>query len=307
MLYAAYHTGWANDLAFDSLHFSSFISSLTVKLTGHFRAFSSLFLCPVELFLPPQTLPKIMRPLAQHPLHGEKAEGIEQTHDLRYAWSWPRWKSPEKLNLVGLERRLGPRHSSNSEGRRYQRPHECQTKKERYKMRTGPGWEKKNLASWLAWPHLLMSFHKFLEKSSEANSKQAALSFRPKRISIVAVMHTPMKPGKNNVWAFVIQYPNLWYNRGDSCPSLPQVFQEAYHKSPQKFLLLEWTGENVPFKILSLNFLGYASLMQTTRPDPHDCGVSIYWYYIRLQYQIIWWTQNLNLHPGSRRKGTPTP
>lgn len=74
---------------------------LTVKLTGHFRAFSSLFLCPVELFLPPQTLLKIDGPLAQHPLHGEKAEGIEQTHDLSYTWSWPRGNGRKSLNLVG--------------------------------------------------------------------------------------------------------------------------------------------------------------------------------------------------------------
>lgn len=288
---------------------------LTVKLTGHFRAFSSLLLCPAELFLPPQILPKIMGPLAQHPLHGEKAEGIEQTHDLSYTWSWPRWKSPEKLNLAGcIERRLGPRHSSNSEGRRYQRPHECQTAKPKKKAtKCGPdlvGKKKQNdqLIGLTTSPDFLpLSFHKFLEKSLFANSKQAALSFRPKRISIVAVMHTPMKPGKNNVWAFVIQYPNLWYNRGD-------FLVQACHKIPRSLPQLTpevsfigMKGENCPFKIFSPQFFGgICNIDSNYKASTHDCGVSIYWYYIRLQYQIIWWTQNLNLHPGSRRKGTST-
>ena len=266
------------------------------------------------VFAPPNP-PKNDGPLAQHPLHGEKAEGIEQTHDLSYTWSWPRWKSPEKFESGWphglLERRLGPRHSSNSEGRRYQRPHECQTKKERYKMRTGPGWGKKNMTSWLAWPHppdfLPLSFHKFLEKSSEANSKQAALSFRPKRISIVAVMHTPMKPGKNNVWAFVIQYPNLWYNRGDFLVQACHKFSRKLTTShPRSFFYWNERGKLSFQNILPPIFGGICIIDSNYKASTHDCGVSIYWYYIRLQYQIIWWTQNPNLHPGSRRKGTLT-
>lgn len=178
-------------------------------------------------------------------------------------------------------------------------------------MRTGPGWGKKNMTSWLAWPHLLIfspcHSTSSWRKVQIANSKQAALSFRPKRISIVAVMHTPMKPGKNNVWAFVIQYPNLWYNRGDFLVQACHKFSPKLTTTHPDVSFIGIKGGNCPFKIFSPQFFGgICNIDSNYKASTHDCGVSIYWYYIRLQYQIIWWTQNLNLHPGSRRKGTLT-